>query len=120
MLTLGQAACLVLGDPPTIENRKEAKEYFAKSRLAVTYIRNHDPYAPIAVGKALVERDPFKYQTYPDTPHLSPTIGSPISIEEIKPIAASGSERQREVDEEEGSEGVSEEESEPVLIGEYD
>ncbi|ORE17291.1 hypothetical protein BCV71DRAFT_244112 [Rhizopus microsporus] len=38
---------------------------------------------PVAVGKQVVERDPFTYQKYPETPQSSPTLSS-IDIDEAE------------------------------------
>ncbi|CAO3695764.1 unnamed protein product [Umbelopsis ramanniana] len=71
-ITHGQACCLVLGVPPTQENRVSSKEYFESSRLTVCYVDSLGPLRPFAMGKDVVARDPFTYQSYITTCHSSP------------------------------------------------
>ncbi|KAI8388004.1 uncharacterized protein BYT42DRAFT_543383 [Radiomyces spectabilis] len=70
-LTLGQASCLVLGLPPTPENRKSSKEWFKSSPLAVTFKDDDNPLEPIAIGKAVKQQNVFRFHDYPETPSTS-------------------------------------------------
>lgn len=72
-ITHGQACCLVLGVPPTQENRVSSKEYFESSRLAVCYVDSLGPLHPFAMGKDVVARDPFNYRSYTTTRPTTPS-----------------------------------------------
>ncbi|KAI7904131.1 uncharacterized protein BX663DRAFT_504073 [Cokeromyces recurvatus] len=72
-LTYGQACCLTLGLPPSNENRKKAKAYFETSLLDVCYISSLGARHPIAIGKDVMDRDPFTFQSFIDTRPSSPT-----------------------------------------------
>lgn len=74
MLTKGQAACLVLDMAPTDSNRNLAKEQLKNTPFEVTFIYGSNPMEPVALAKTKIERDPFKYKTYPDTPLASPKL----------------------------------------------
>lgn len=79
MLTFGQAACLVLGEPP--ENQQEAIEYFRSSRLTVIYLYGEDPLLrPVAIGKKVQELNPYLYRAYPETIPSTPSVSSLPSI----------------------------------------
>jgi hypothetical protein len=74
LLTLGQASCLVLGLPPTRDNRKKAGEMIKKTNLLeVTYKQSVDPLYPFVVGKQVKKLNSFLYKNYPPTPPQSPT-----------------------------------------------
>ncbi|KAF7731410.1 hypothetical protein EC973_000218 [Apophysomyces ossiformis] len=73
MLTFGQAACLVLGEPP--ENQEQAIEYFRNSRLTVVYLYGEDPLLrPVAIGKKVQELNPYLYRAYPETMPFTPSV----------------------------------------------
>jgi hypothetical protein len=76
MLTLGQATCLVMGMPPTEENRKRAKEIMEKvPGLEVAYNYGSSHLEPYVIGKKWKTMHPYFYQSYPPTPPpKSPTI----------------------------------------------
>lgn len=79
MLTLGQASCLVLGLPPTHDNRKKAKKIIEESSLfEVTYKRSTDPLYPFVIGKQVKDLNPYLYKSYPPTPPAedAPSPGS--------------------------------------------
>lgn len=40
----------------------------------VTYTEDQGPQHPFAMGKAIIEKNPFTYKTYPTTPPTSPTL----------------------------------------------
>jgi hypothetical protein len=77
MLTLGQSACLVLDMSPTEDNRKKAKKILEETPFTVTYLFGSNPLEPVAMARSIVEKNPFKYRTYPATPPTSPTL-SPV------------------------------------------
>lgn len=80
MLTLGQATCLVLGFPPTEENRKKAKEIMEKELLLeVTFDCWSSPLEPYVIGKTLKTMNPFVYQSYPPTPPPEPSVVEPVN-----------------------------------------
>lgn len=71
MLTLGQASCLVLGYLPNVsEERKKAKQHLQKSGLIAAYLRGQDPFRPMAIGMNVIERDPYTYISYPESPRI--------------------------------------------------
>lgn len=75
LLTLGQASCLVLGLPPSVENRKKAKKIINDAKvMEVTYKRLSDPFEPILIGKRVKYTNPFKYRSYNNTPPPSPKL----------------------------------------------
>jgi hypothetical protein len=76
LLTLGQASCLALCLPPTKENRKQAKQIFTGSLFEVTYLKDANPLLPVAIGKNVKILNPFLYNSYPETPPLSPAAYS--------------------------------------------
>ncbi|KAF7721277.1 hypothetical protein EC973_004970, partial [Apophysomyces ossiformis] len=84
MLTLGQAACLVLDKEPTKENRKEAKDILEKSPFGVTYLFGTNPLEPVAMAKSIIEKNPFKYKTYSETPPSSPILAPQNSEQEAE------------------------------------
>lgn len=98
MLTEGQACCLVLGKPPTEENRKEAKQIFADSPFGVTYLYGTNPMEPVAMGKDVIKQNPFKYKSYnatpPPSPELSPATDT-TDVEETLVLGKSALERAR-------------------------
>ncbi|ORX63015.1 hypothetical protein DM01DRAFT_1379579 [Hesseltinella vesiculosa] len=73
MLTYGQACCLVLSLPPTDENRKKANDYFDGSLLEVCFVGSLGPMRPIAIGKDVMARDPFTFQSYTTTRPSTPS-----------------------------------------------
>lgn len=76
-LTLGQASCLVLGLPPSIENRKISKEIIEETQIVeVSYKRRGDPFEPFLIGKKVKNTNPFLYKSYDVTPPLSPKFES--------------------------------------------
>ncbi|GAA5814203.1 hypothetical protein MFLAVUS_007696 [Mucor flavus] len=87
-LTLGQASCLVLGLPPSIENRKISKEIIEETQIVeVSYKRRGDPFEPFLIGKKVKNTNPFLYKSYDVTPPLSPKFESDDHIS----IASTGS-----------------------------
>lgn len=71
MLTLGQTSCLVLGYlPNNSEERKKAKKHLQKSGLIAAYLRGHDLFRPMAIGMNVIERDPYTYISYPESPRI--------------------------------------------------
>ncbi|ORX43536.1 hypothetical protein DM01DRAFT_1399584 [Hesseltinella vesiculosa] len=80
-LTYGQACCLTLGLPPTDENRKKAKDYFEASLLVVCYLDSLGPRRPISIGKDVMARDPFTFQSYSTTRPSSPIQTAECSTE---------------------------------------
>jgi hypothetical protein len=56
MLTLGQAACLVLGMEPTTENRTKAKYLLEQTPFTVTYFSGANPMEPVAMGMSVVKQ----------------------------------------------------------------
>ncbi|KAI8379551.1 uncharacterized protein BYT42DRAFT_330709 [Radiomyces spectabilis] len=52
------------------------KVIVAETPFEVVYTAAEGRTRPVAVGKQIVERDPFTYQRYPDTPISSPTLSS--------------------------------------------
>lgn len=76
-LTLGQASCLVLGLPPSIENRKISKEIIEETQIVeVSYKRRGDPFEPFLIGKKVKYTNPFLYKSYDATPPPSPEFSS--------------------------------------------
>jgi hypothetical protein len=71
-MSRGQAACIVLGLEPNLENRKQAKAIFEDIPLDVCYDINYGPLKPIALGKSVINRNPFLHKTYIDTRPNSP------------------------------------------------
>jgi hypothetical protein len=61
---------------PTIENRQVAKRRLEETPFTVTYFMNANPFEPVALEKAMVQRNPFKYRTYAPTPPTSPSLSS--------------------------------------------
>jgi hypothetical protein len=78
MLTLGQAACLVLGMEPTTENRTKAKYLLEQTPFTVTYFTDANPMEPVAMGMAVVKQNPFKYRIYPETPPRNSRSGKKL------------------------------------------
>ncbi|ORZ11614.1 hypothetical protein BCR42DRAFT_101685 [Absidia repens] len=81
MITKGQAGCLVLDLIPSIENRAKAKEILRDGPFDVTYLAGSDPLRPMAMGKAVMLKNPFVYKTYPDTPPVSPVLTPTQQVE---------------------------------------
>lgn len=71
ILTLGQAACLVLSLPRSRDNRVKAKKIVTESCFDVTYLKHADPLLPVAVGKTIKQMNPTFYCSYPETPPQS-------------------------------------------------
>ncbi|GAA5800961.1 hypothetical protein HPULCUR_006401 [Helicostylum pulchrum] len=95
ILTLGQASCLVLGLPPSIENRKKSKEIIEDSKIVeVSYKRRGDPFEPFLIGKKVKYTNPFLYKSYDVTPPPSPKSSSNDHIS----IASTGSNEEETVD----------------------
>ncbi|MBM6385835.1 MAG: hypothetical protein JSY10_17910 [Paenibacillus sp.] len=77
ILTLGQASCLVLGLPPSMENRKLSKEIIEETKIVeVSYKRRGDPFEPFLIGKKVKCVNPFLYKSYDVTPPPSPKFSS--------------------------------------------
>lgn len=76
MFTKDQRACLVLDMIPTYTNRKIAKEQLQNTPFEFTFIYGSNPMEPVALARTKVEKDPFKYKTYPETPPTSPKMSS--------------------------------------------
>ncbi|SAM02254.1 hypothetical protein [Absidia glauca] len=74
LLTHGQAACLVLDLIPTIANRQKANDIVDNGYFAVIYTEEHGPRHPFAMGKSIVQKNPFTYKSYPRTPPASPKL----------------------------------------------
>ncbi|KAL0082441.1 hypothetical protein J3Q64DRAFT_1720554 [Phycomyces blakesleeanus] len=74
LLTRGQAMCLVLDMVPTVDNRRKANEIVDSNVFNVTYTEDQGPLHPFAMGKSIIEKNPFKYKTYLKTPPTSPTL----------------------------------------------
>ncbi|KAG2228207.1 hypothetical protein INT45_010999 [Circinella minor] len=96
MLTEGQASCLVLNWEPTIENRTKAKEYFLHSLLDVTYCYNGNPLEPFSISKEIINKNPYKYKKYPETPNSSPKLTATTTtdnddVESLKSIQSNSS-----------------------------
>ncbi|KAI7907248.1 uncharacterized protein BX663DRAFT_573490 [Cokeromyces recurvatus] len=85
-LTYGQACCLVLGFPPTKENREKAKQYFHTSLLDVCYIDSLGPRRSIAMVRGLISRDPFTYRSFTTTRPSSPIEVPDCSTEDTEHI----------------------------------
>ncbi|KAI7851028.1 hypothetical protein BDC45DRAFT_538670 [Circinella umbellata] len=81
MLTEGQASCLVLNWEPTIENRAKAKEYFLHSLLGVTYSYDGNHLEPFSISKEIINKNPYKYKKYPETPDSSPKLTATTTTE---------------------------------------
>ncbi|KAI9320894.1 hypothetical protein BX666DRAFT_1912297 [Dichotomocladium elegans] len=60
-ITKGQAACLVLGDAVTEANRAKCKTIVERTPFEVVYTLERGNTRPIAIGKAVAQRDPFSY-----------------------------------------------------------
>ncbi|KAG1035631.1 hypothetical protein G6F43_013198 [Rhizopus delemar] len=86
MLTKGQAACLVLDMIPTESNRELAKEQLKNTPFEVTFIYGSNPMEPVALARTKIEKDPFRYKTYPDTPPTTPKMSPMKSTDEIEII----------------------------------
>ncbi|KAI7863856.1 hypothetical protein BDF14DRAFT_1884826 [Spinellus fusiger] len=74
LLTRGQAICLVLDMVPTVENRRKGNDIVDNNVFNVTYTEDQGPQHPFAMGKSIIEKNPFTYKTYPRTPPTSPTL----------------------------------------------
>ncbi|KAG1501489.1 hypothetical protein G6F47_000764 [Rhizopus delemar] len=74
LLTRGQAICLVLDIVPTVDNRRKGNDIVDNSVFNVTYTEDQGPQHPFAMGKSIIEKNPFTYKTYPRTPPTSPTL----------------------------------------------
>jgi hypothetical protein len=61
----------------TPKNRQIAKQLVEESLLGVTYLEN--PTEPFVMGKTLIAKNPFKYQSYADTPPGSPKMKGNIN-----------------------------------------
>ncbi|KAG0928826.1 hypothetical protein G6F57_013104 [Rhizopus arrhizus] len=74
LLTRGQAICLVLDMLPTVDNRRKGNDIVDNNVFDVTYTEDQGPQHPFAMGKSIIEKNPFTYKTYPRTPPTSPTL----------------------------------------------
>lgn len=82
-ITKGQAACLVLGEPVTDDNRVKCKKIVEGTPFEVVYTLERGITRPIAIGKAVAQRDPFSYIEYPNTPPRQDTKPDEIEAENI-------------------------------------
>ncbi|KAG1439919.1 hypothetical protein G6F46_013884 [Rhizopus delemar] len=82
-ITKVQASCMVLGEAVTESNRLKCKAIIEETPFQVVYTIAEGKMRPVAVGKQVVERNPFTYQKYPVTPPSSPTLSS-IDIDEAE------------------------------------
>ncbi|CAO3633593.1 unnamed protein product [Cunninghamella blakesleeana] len=85
MLTFGQASCLILGLPPTNENRKIAKEKMKKINMEPTYLDQAHQSIPTAIAKNVMELNPFLYRSYPETTPPSPKNSAASIKSEAEP-----------------------------------
>ncbi|KAI9031025.1 hypothetical protein CLU79DRAFT_694733 [Phycomyces nitens] len=74
LLTRGQAICLVLDMVPTVDNRQKGNDIVDNNVFNVTYTEEQGPQHPFAMGKSIIEKNPFTYKTYPRTPPTSPAL----------------------------------------------
>ncbi|KAI8061808.1 uncharacterized protein B0P05DRAFT_599464 [Gilbertella persicaria] len=74
LLTRGQAICLVLDMVPTVDNRRKGNDIVDNNVFSVTYTEEQGPQHPFAMGKSIIEKNPFTYKTYPRTPPTSPIL----------------------------------------------
>ncbi|ORY93966.1 hypothetical protein BCR43DRAFT_351307 [Syncephalastrum racemosum] len=78
MLTEDQSSCLVLDLDPTLGKSGERQGYLRATAGGGHLSHGTNPMDPVAVGKSLIGRNPFKYQSYEMTPPSSPQL-SPVS-----------------------------------------
>ncbi|KAG0166085.1 hypothetical protein DFQ28_000675 [Apophysomyces sp. BC1034] len=72
VITKGQAACILLGDIISDDNRRKCKALMEETPLDIVYSPESGNKRPMAIGKVVVQRHPFDYLKYPDTPpHVS-------------------------------------------------
>ncbi|KAI8997778.1 hypothetical protein BDB01DRAFT_831312 [Pilobolus umbonatus] len=83
MITLGQAACLVLDMQPTTANRKKAISILESTPFGVTYLNNGNHLEPFALARSIIDKNPFKYKKYPRTPPVSPIL-APTEESDLK------------------------------------
>ncbi|KAI9320895.1 hypothetical protein BX666DRAFT_1912300 [Dichotomocladium elegans] len=88
-ITKGQAACLVLGDAVTEANRAKCKTIVERTPFEVVYTLERGNTRPIAIGKAVAQRDPFSYLGYPDTPPPQNDFSDDIETKNVNQSAES-------------------------------
>ncbi|KAG0738153.1 hypothetical protein G6F16_012387 [Rhizopus arrhizus] len=74
LLTRGQVIYLVLDMLPTVDNRRKGNDIVDNNAFNVTYTEDQGPQYPFAMGKSIIEKNPFTYKTYSRTPPTSPTL----------------------------------------------
>ncbi|KAK4518680.1 uncharacterized protein ATC70_008902 [Mucor velutinosus] len=84
MLTRGPAACVILDLIPTPENRALAKRSLNSSFFDVV-LTGAKHAVPFPIAKNLVQKNPHKYKTYPDTPPSSPQLTPTLSPSQSPP-----------------------------------
>ncbi|RCH85012.1 hypothetical protein CU098_000325, partial [Rhizopus stolonifer] len=52
----------------------------------VTFIYGSNPMEPVALARTKIEKDPFRYKTYPDTPPTTPKMSTMKSTDKIEII----------------------------------
>ncbi|SAM02253.1 hypothetical protein [Absidia glauca] len=83
LMTRGQASCLVLDLVPTIANRQTANDIVDSGSFAVIYTDEHGPRHPFAMGKSIVQKNPFTYKSYPRTPLASPQLSPDDTMADV-------------------------------------
>lgn len=68
IITKGQAACQILGEDITPDNRQKCKTIIDDSVFEAVYRYDTGNRCPMAIGKKVARRDPLTYIAYPDTP----------------------------------------------------
>lgn len=68
LITKGQAACILLGEIVTNENRVKCKAIMKETPFEIVHTSESGNRRPIAIAKNIFQRNPFDYLEYPDTP----------------------------------------------------
>ncbi|KAL7327314.1 hypothetical protein PS15p_205766 [Mucor circinelloides] len=57
---------------PSVDNRRKGNDIVDNSVFNVTYTEEQGPQHPFAMGKSIIEKNPFTYyKTYPRAPYQS-------------------------------------------------
>ncbi|ORZ18854.1 hypothetical protein BCR42DRAFT_411719 [Absidia repens] len=74
IITRDEALCLVLDMVPTDTNKRKATKIMEESPFDVVYLSELGPLRPIAMGKAIIDKNPYTYKRYPQTPPAIPIL----------------------------------------------